>query len=69
MAYLAIVNSQTGLVENIVVPPEGPNVMFVGAGYDAFPTDTAKIGDTYLNGEFLSPVIDQVATPEAAIPA
>lgn len=53
--YYALVNKQTKKVENVVVPPQGSNMWFVGEGYDAVLTDSAKIGDVYDNGEFSTP--------------
>ncbi len=41
--HLAIVNKATGVVENIAVPPQGPNVFFVGEGFEAIETEVAKL--------------------------
>lgn len=59
MSHLAVINKLTKLVENIIVKPEGANVWFVADGYDAIETGHAKIGDSYINGEFIP------AEPEA----
>lgn len=52
---IALVNKITKIVENIAVPPEGTNVYFVSPEYDAVPSDTARIGDIYDNGIFVTP--------------
>lgn len=53
--HLAIVNTQTNIVENTIVPPEGANVWFVPNGYDAIETETGSIGDTWDGQNFIKP--------------
>jgi len=53
--HLAIINSETHIVENCVVPPEGAQIYFVGEGYYAIETDIGAIGDTFVDGDFISP--------------
>lgn len=45
--YLAIINNQTDVVENIIVPPEGAQAFFLNPGYYGVMTDQGNIGDTY----------------------
>lgn len=44
---LAIINKETNIVENIVVPPEGANAWFIPEGYQAILTENGAIGDTW----------------------
>ncbi len=53
--HLAIINQETDIVENVVVPPQGAQVYFVSNGYYAIETETGAIGDIYANGEFNKP--------------
>lgn len=53
--YLAVVNTSTNIVENVVVPPTGANVWFVPDGYDAIETEVGAIGDTWNGTEFVPP--------------
>lgn len=68
MTHLAIINKQTGLVENIAVPPQGANIYFIGDGFEAVETDVGQIGDTYKDGEFLPPVVEQPEAPAEESP-
>lgn len=52
---LAIVNKQTNIVENVVVPPEGANAWFVPEGYQAILTENGAIGDTWDGKTFVKP--------------
>lgn len=51
---LAIINKQTKKVVNMVVPPEGSDVFFLGAEFEGVMTDVGAIGDIYNSetGEF-----------------
>jgi hypothetical protein len=53
--HLAIVNNQTGIVENIAVPPQGAQVFTPPPGRSAIPTEEGNIGDTYVDGQFIKP--------------
>ncbi len=45
---LALVNKETSLVDNVIVPPVGANAYFVPAEYDGVPCeDSVGIGWTY----------------------
>lgn len=44
---LAIINTQTFIVENTIVPPVGAQAWFVPNGYIAVPTTTGGIGHSY----------------------
>lgn len=57
--HLAIINQQTNIVENTIVPPQGPQAYYVAAGYYAIETEVGAIGDTYENGEFFKPETEQ----------
>lgn len=64
---LAIVNKETNIVENLIVPPEGANAWFVPEGYEAVMTEIGQIGDRYENGEFIQESPDVAAeAPEGA---
>lgn len=52
---LAIINSATNKVENVVVPPQGAQVWFVPNGYAAIETETGAIGDTWDGTQFIKP--------------
>lgn len=52
---LAIVNSSTNIVENVIVPPENGSQWAAPDGYLAVSTDSAKIGDAYTMGVFITP--------------
>lgn len=56
---LALINKETNVVENIVVPPQGAQAYFIADAYFGVMTDTACIGDTYVDGEFVKPVVEQ----------
>jgi len=55
---LAIINNETKIVENVVVPPEGAQAWFVPVGFIAVLTETGTIGDTWDGKEFIKPFID-----------
>lgn len=44
---LAIIDNNTDIVVNTIVPPEGSNAYFVPVGYYGVMTDKGNIGDTY----------------------
>lgn len=44
---LAIINKETKKVVNVIVPPEGSDAYFLGAGFDGIMSDVAEIGDIY----------------------
>jgi len=54
---LAIINNQTNIVENVIVPPSGSNAYFLAAGFYGVLSEVAGIGDTYDSEteEFTSP--------------
>lgn len=52
---LAIINEQTKVVENVIVPPEGANAWFVPEGYITKLSETAEIGDTWDGTKFVRP--------------
>ncbi len=53
--HLAIINNQTNLVENTIVPPEGAQAWFVPNGYTAIETEDGAIGDTWDGTQFIKP--------------
>lgn len=53
--YLALVNTSTNIVENVVTLPENANVWVVPNGYDAIETEVGAIGDTWNGTEFVKP--------------
>jgi Na+-transporting NADH:ubiquinone oxidoreductase subunit NqrC len=53
--HLAIVNNSNGLVENVIVPPQGAQAWIVPNGYSAIETDVGAIGDTWDGNEFIKP--------------
>ncbi len=53
--HLAIINKQTNIVENTIVPPEGATVWVVPDGYDALETEVGAIGDTWDGNNFIKP--------------
>lgn len=52
---LAIINKETNIVENTIVPPKGAQAWFLGDGYYAVETDIGATGDTYTDGVFIKP--------------
>lgn len=56
--HLAIINEQTNIVENIIVPPEGAQAWFTPAGYYAVMTDEPCNGFTY------DPITETFTAPE-----
>ena len=44
---LAIINNETNIVENVIVPPQGADAYFVATGYYGVMSEVAGIGDTY----------------------
>lgn len=44
---LAIINKQTNIVMNVIVPPEGTDAYFVASGFYGVLSEVAGIGDTY----------------------
>lgn len=52
---LAIINQQTNVVENVIVPPAGTDAYSIAEGYIGVLTDTGGIGYTYENGQFVPP--------------
>ena len=52
---LAVINVNTHVVENLIVPPEGSQLWFAPEGYTAVPTDVGQIGWTYDGGVFNPP--------------
>lgn len=54
MMNYAAVNTETGLVENIVLW-DGESEWSPGEGYEAIQSDIAQIGWAYANGEFTAP--------------
>jgi hypothetical protein len=56
--YIALVNKQTGKVENVVTHPVGRSIYFVGDEYEGVLVEdgSAAIGDTRTNGVFVKPV-------------
>jgi len=61
--HLAIINTQTNIVVNIIVPPTGAQAYFVGNGYIGIESETAAIGDTYENGVFVKPITENNNQP------
>jgi len=53
--YIAVINKETNLVENVVVPPTGSNIWFLADTHQGVTTDYAAIGDSYIDGEFVKP--------------
>lgn len=55
--HLAVINEQTNIVENIIVPPSGTQAWFVPNGYYAILTDVGLIGWSYdkVNEVFIEP--------------
>lgn len=45
--YLAIINKETNIVENVIVPPSGAQAWFVPEGFIAVLTDTGNAWDIY----------------------
>jgi hypothetical protein len=54
--HLAIINSQTNIVENCVVPPAQGDVWLPPAGYTAIETEDGAIGDAWDGVSFIKPV-------------
>lgn len=52
---LAIINKETNIVENTIIPPEGANAWFVPEGYVAVLTENGSIGDTWDGKQFIKP--------------
>ena len=50
---LAIINKNTNKVVNTIVPPEGSDAFFIGAGFEGVLSNVAEIGDIYQNGQFV----------------
>lgn len=67
--FFALINEQTGKVENKIAPPEGTNVWFCPIGYIAVETETAEIGDTFdFDTEtFVKPEPVEPPTPPAPV--
>lgn len=55
---LAIINTTTNIVENVIVPPAGATVWVVPNGYDAIETEVGAIGDTWDGVDFVKPVVE-----------
>lgn len=53
--YLAIINTLTNLVENVVVPPIEGDIWIPPEGCSTILTDTGGIGYSYIAEEFISP--------------
>jgi len=51
--YLALINSQTNIVENIIVPPTDGTSWVGPEGFYTVLTNAGSIGDTYTNQEFV----------------
>lgn len=51
----ALINTDTGIVENTIVIDDSTNDYTPESGYIVVQSDTAKIGDTYADGVFTSP--------------
>lgn len=60
---LAIVNKETNIVENLIVPPEGANAWFVPEGFQAILTENGAIGDTWDGKTFVKPEEPAVEQP------
>ena len=43
---LAIINSETNIVENVIVPPQGSDAYFVATGFYGVMSEVAGIGYT-----------------------
>lgn len=56
---LAIINNETKIVENVIVPPVGATVWVVPNGYDALETEVAEIGDTWDGEKFVKPPVPE----------
>ena len=52
---LAIINNETNIVENTIVPPTGSTAWFVPEGFTAVYSDVASIGDTWDGVTFIKP--------------
>ena len=54
MTHIAMIDEKTNQVVNVVVPPEGSGVFFVGKGFIGVETETGAIGNIYnpATGEF-----------------
>lgn len=64
---LALINKETKLVENVIVPPDGAQAYFLPDGYDGkMCEDDVNIGDTYKNGKFipLNPPVEETPAEE-----
>lgn len=57
---LAIINEETDIVENIIVPPQGSDAYFVATGFYGVLSEVAGIGDVYNSEtqEFIKPVVE-----------
>lgn len=67
--HIAIINEETNVVENVIVPPEGAKTWFCGAGFKGVPSESAGIGNIYNpeTGEFLpDPKISEAAAKRIA---
>ena len=53
--YIALIDEQTNIVENIVEPPNGSNVWFVPEGKIGVLTEVGAIGDTWDGQGFVKP--------------
>lgn len=59
--HLAIIDLTTNEVVNIIVPPGEGQTWEPPAGHIAVETAVGAVGDTYDNGEFLPPVVEELA--------
>jgi hypothetical protein len=65
---LAIINSETNIVENVIIPPKEGDTYTVASGFYSVLSDIASIGDTYENDEFIKPELPEQDLPEEELP-